>query len=144
MSSIVIHHNWPYPPADQPLPPGIDNIPRFALLRVTQHGRLSTDRRCIRVKKLKDVKYFIKNNTYVWGHHEHILRFGFGARAQVVRQQQNGADDQPEQQQFSSSSAHSAHMVHYLQNIRKWDSAAENTGTMLLIRRLALTCRCQL
>lgn len=52
--------------------------------------------------------------TYVLGHHEDGLGFGVRARAQLVRQQQERADDQPVRQQFSSAPAHSAHMVHHL------------------------------
>lgn len=53
--------------------------------------------------------------TYVFGHHEDGLGFGVRARAQLVRQQQERADDQPVRQQFSSAPAHSAHMIHHLE-----------------------------
>lgn len=60
----------------------------------------------------------IRPATHVFRHHEHGLGFGFGARAQLVRQQQERADDQPVHQQFSSAPAHSAHMVHHLETPR--------------------------
>jgi len=55
-------------------------------------------------------------HTHVFRHHEHCLRFGFGTRAELVRQQQQRADDQPVHQQFSSAPTHSAHIVYHLQN----------------------------
>lgn len=52
--------------------------------------------------------------TYVFRYHKHVLGFGLRTRAQLVCQQQERADEQPVQQQFSSAPTHSAHMIHHL------------------------------